>query len=103
MPPVPSRKKSEKRSKPGKKRRIHLRKIQQKLKAAEEARLRSIAGRQKYAGLSREEKDAKEREERNRRNREKKIKRRIREKAKKEAMRVGGGVVAAGDRDSESE
>lgn len=94
--------------KPGKKRRVYLRKKEQKRREVEEARLKAIEGRKKFAGLPKDEREAREREERNKRNREKKIKRRIREKAKKAAARAAGGGAnedggsGSGD-DSESE
>lgn len=88
---VPQGKGSGKCVKPGKQRRVYLRKKEQKRKEVEEARLKAIEGRKKFAGLPKEEREAKEREERNKKNREKKVKRRIREKAKKEAARVAAG------------
>lgn len=88
--------------KPGKKKRVYLRKVEQKKRVLEEARLKIVEGRKKFAGLPKEEREAKEREERSRRNREKKVKRRIREKAKKEAARAAGGDMREGS-ESESE
>lgn len=93
---VPQGKGSGKCVKPGKQRRVYLRKKEQKRKEAEEARLKAIEGRKKFAGLPKEEREAKEREERNKKNREKKVKRRIREKAKKEAARAAGGEANDG-------
>ncbi|KAL7276808.1 hypothetical protein RUND412_000194 [Rhizina undulata] len=93
------------RKKPGKKRRIYLRKERQKIKAAEEARLKSLAGREKFKGLSKEEREKAERDERNRKNREKKIKRRAREKAKKVAQRgeLGDAMDVDAEKDSGDE
>ncbi|KAG0640243.1 hypothetical protein HOY80DRAFT_1042498 [Tuber brumale] len=71
------------RKKPGKKRRIHLRKILAKEKALEEARRKSIAGLDKYKGLTPEQREEVAKAERARKNRQKKI----REKAKKRTLR----------------
>ena len=78
------------RKRPGKKRRIHLRKISAKEKALEEARRKSVAGLEKYKGLTPEQREEVAKAERARKNREKKI----RERAKKRALREkeNGGV-----------
>lgn len=89
--------------KPGKKRRVYLRKKEQEKREVEVARLLAIEARKKYAGLPKEEKEAREKEDRNKRNREKKVKRRIREKAKKEAARVAGGGVSESESESGSD
>lgn len=106
---APQCKGSGKPGKPGKKRRVYLRKREQKKKEVdkarrevEEARLLAIEGKRKFAGLPKEEREMREREERNKRNREKKVKRRIREKAKK-AARAADGEVSEGESESENE
>lgn len=71
------------RKRPGKKRRIHLRKISAKENELEEARRKSIAGLEKYKGLTSEQREEVAKAERARKNREKKI----RERAKKRALR----------------
>jgi D-serine deaminase-like pyridoxal phosphate-dependent protein len=71
------------RKRPGKKRRIHLRKILAREKALEEAKRKSIAGLEKYKGLTPEEREEVAKAERARKNREKKI----RERAKKRTLR----------------
>lgn len=107
---TPQCKGSGKPGKPGKKRRLYLRKKEQEKREVEKVRrevevvrLLAIEARKKYAGLPKEEKEAREKEERNKRNREKKVKRRIREKAKKEAARVAGGGVSESENESGNE
>ncbi|RPB00213.1 hypothetical protein L873DRAFT_1843158 [Choiromyces venosus 120613-1] len=75
------------RKRPGKKRRIHLRKVSVKEKALEEARRKSIAGLEKYKGLTPEQREEVAKAERARKNREKKI----RERAKKRALQEAEG------------
>ena len=84
------------RKRPGKKRRILIRvRHKQELarkEAREEARAKSQRGRDKFVGLTADQKAALVNEERVRRNREKKFKRRLRERAKKAAAATMRGA-----------
>lgn len=85
------------RKKPGKKKRIKIR-IAKKAELEKEARRRkSQAGRERFLGMTPEERAKAEDEERFRKNREKTLKRRAREKAKKAAAAAaaGGGPAKA--------
>lgn len=92
-----------KHKRPGKRRRIAIRTAKEKEAAKEEARLKSLHGRQKWIGLTEDEKSRLDREERTRRNREKKAKRRIKEKAKKASAKAAEGVKGTEENSGDSD
>jgi hypothetical protein len=83
------------KKKPGKKRRIYLRIQKEKERIKEEARKKAQQGRDKFKGLTEEQKAELEKQEKIRKNREKKLKQRQREKEKKAAAAAaaGGGAM----------
>jgi hypothetical protein len=85
---------TERRKKPGKKRRVKIRIRKKEEMEKEERRRKSQVGREKWVGLSEEEKARLMEEERVRKNREKKLKKREREKRKKEAAKAVDGMGA---------
>lgn len=78
------KRKRKRKMRPGKKRRIYVRVKRAVEFARMEARRKSNAGREKYVGLTPEQRDEVARQERARKSREKKARERAKKKAKKE-------------------
>jgi len=83
------------RRKPGKKMRIKMRIAKMAKLEKEERRRKSQAGREKFAGMTPEERTKAENAERIRKNREKTLKKRAREKAKKAAAAASKSLAKA--------